>query len=242
MLTHIKERVDDLRKRRRDAFFRIEMFKRISPEKLAEIEKYMVERTYKKKESLFRQDDRADYIWMVKEGFIKEVHHSSKGRDSILSVVGAGGLFGISSLSSEKYDSQGLAGNQPATVYSIPVILFKKILGSCPETTLLVIYQMAKLLRLSKLAQTYSQEKAESRVVQSLLGLSGELGKIIPMTRREISEVASVSPETCIRVIGRLERSGLVTSAPGKIVLMNMDGLRARLGEFSEPEFSRLPG
>ncbi len=234
MLTTIKEKLDDLHKRRQNTIYRIEMFKRIPPEKLMEIEKYMVERTYMKKQSLFRQDDRAEYVWLVKEGFIKEVHHSSTGRDSILSVTGPGGLFGVSAFSAERYDSQGQTGNQQATVFSFPVDLFRKIMGGSPDVTSAVINQMSKFLRFSKMTQTYSQERVEFRVVYSLLELAGELGKIISMTRREISEVAGVSPETCIRVIGRLEKSGLVTTAPGRIVMMNMEGLRARLADPQE--------
>lgn len=229
MLSVLKAKFNDLQRQKRSTVFRDQMFNRILPSKLAELEKHAIEKKFSGKESIFFQDDPADYVWMVKEGFIKEVHHSTTGRDTILSVVGAGGLFGVSAFSNQEYGYQGLTGSSAAVVLSFHIAIFRRLMGNSPELAAAVLGRVSDLLRHSKDSQAHSREDVEKRIIRALLDVAIELGGAVPMTRREISELVGSTVETCIRVISRLEKEGFLVSTRGKIVLKNLVGMRARL-------------
>lgn len=240
MLTTIKAKAIELHKQNRNSIYRLEIFKRISREKLAEMERYMVERKFDKRESIFCEDDRADYIWLVKEGFVKEVHHSEEGRDSTLSIVGPGGLFGLSAFDGgPTYGYDGVAG-VPVTAWSFPVSVFRGLMDKCPGLASEILGGVSKLLRRSKATQTFSRERVEKRILHALVELTEEMGNVIPLTRKDVAELVGTSVETCIRTFTRLEKEKLVTSVPGKIMVNNMDLLKLRLARFTPSRVKTL--
>jgi CRP-like cAMP-binding protein len=230
MLTMPKTRLADFKKSKKSSLSTMDLFKKIPSGALREIEINMIEKRYAKRESIFLEEERAESIWFVKEGHVKEVHHSADGRDSTLCMVGPDGMFGISAFTGGEYGFHSVAETD-ATVVSFPIRVFQALMGKYPEMARAVVAQISQLLRKSKGLQTFSRESVEKRLLHVLVEMVGEFGKTVPLTRREIAEMAGTTVETCIRAFSRFEEEGMIASEHGKFVVRNVEELRARLEE-----------
>ncbi len=62
-------------------------------------------------------------------------------------------------------------------------------------------------------------DSVERRLVQALLTLSKKFGATIPLTKHELSELASTTVETTIRVLSQLKKQGILTSSRGSTTI-----------------------
>jgi CRP/FNR family transcriptional regulator, nitrogen oxide reductase regulator len=212
----------------KDPLSTMDLFKCLPFKARVEAERGMVERKYAKGESLFLEDDPADSIWLVKEGYVKEILHLEDGRRSTLCIVGPNGMFGISAFEGGEYGLHGVAETD-ATVFSFPVGFFQSLMERHPQLARAVVSQISKLLHLSREMQSFSQRTAEKRLLHVLLEMAGKFGDTIPLTRKELAEMAGTAVETCIRVFTRLEKAGLIESAHGRLAVRDREGLRERM-------------
>ncbi len=228
MLTVTKTRPVDLQIPKKSRLSTMDVFQNIPYTALQEIEKYMVERTYGKRESIFLENDPAEFVWFVKEGYVKEGNHSLRGRGCTLSMIGPHGMFGIAAFEGGDYGFHSLAETN-VTVVSFPIRDFRILMGKYPDMARAVVSKIAKLLRQSKNMRTFSQESAEKRLIHVLVEMMGEFGGIISMTRREIALMAGISTETCIRTFTRLRDAGLITSVHGRLMVKSVEDLQDRM-------------
>ena len=176
------------------------------------------------------EDDLAESIWFVKEGHVKEIHHSSEGQSKTICMVGTNGIFGVSAFSGEEYGFHCVAETD-TTVISLPIQFFQTLMGKYPQMAREILSKISKLLRLSKDMQTFSQESAEKRILHVLVEMVREFGNVIPLTRKEVAEMAGTAVETCIRACVRLEQVGLMKSVHGQITVKNVNDLMDRMEE-----------
>ena len=206
----------------------IKIFKNVPEPMLREMERAAVEKRFAKGETLFLEDDRADAVWFVEEGHVKEVLHTAEGRNLTLSMTGTGGLFGTGSFGGGEYGCHGVAETE-AKVVCFPILIFQSFMERSPEMARAVVAQISGLLRQAKAMQTFAQETVEKRILHVLLALVDEFGNSIPLTRREIGEMTGTTVETSIRVISKLEHAGLISSVRGKIIVKNSALLLQRM-------------
>ena len=209
------------------------LFKNLLSVDLREFKENMVEKKYAKRESIFLEEDYAKSIWFVKEGHVKEIHHSADGRSNTLCMVGANGMFGTSAFNGGEYGVHCIAETD-VTVISLPIQFFNELMGKYPEIARSVLSKISTLLRHSKDMQIFSQESAEKRILHVLVDMVKVFGNIIPLTRREIAEFAGTAVETCIRTCSRLEKAGLMSSVHGQITVNDEDDLLDRMEEVNK--------
>lgn len=212
-----------------------DIFKHVSPEGILEIESRMVEKKYFKRETIFLEDDPADFVWFVKDGHVQEVNHTADGKDIILCVAGAGGIFGASSVNGGNYGFHGVAETD-ATLLAFPVRVFQGLMEKYGGLARDVLRQTSRLLRHSMVMRAYAQETVERRLLHALMDLVGQYGKTIPLTRREIASMAGTSVETCIRVFTCFEAAGLIKSSKrSRLVVKNPGDLQLWLDRLDGP-------
>jgi CRP/FNR family transcriptional regulator len=209
----------------------LEIFKKLPPSQLSEIEKKMVERKFAKGESLFLEGDPAEYVWFVKEGHVKAVIHTANGRDLTLCMVGSNSMFGTCCcFGGEEYPCHSVAETE-TTVVAYPMQDFLNLMDRYPEISKSIVSHLSKRLRQAKDMQTFDQESVEKRILHILVNLVAEFGNTIPLTRREIAEMTGTTVETCIRTFSGFEKEGLVSSARGKITIKSVQDLIDRQDE-----------
>jgi len=82
----------------------------------------------------------------------------------------------------------------------------------------------------------YSRERVDKRLIVTMIYLHQRFGSTLPLTRAEIGQLAGTTAETAMRRLRRFEERKLLERHRGKIVIKDLDGLKACLG----PEASRL--
>jgi CRP-like cAMP-binding protein len=228
MLTMTKVKPFSLHTVERSSLARMDYFKKVPLDGMRQIRETMEEKKFGKHETIFLEDDLADFIWFVKEGHVKEVSHTRNGRSRTISLVGAGGMFGVSAFVGGNYGFHSIAETD-AMVFSFPVRNFQSLMDKCPGMGMAVLYYVSKILRRSKDGMRFSQESAEDRVLHVLSEMVGEFGNVIPLTRKEISEMAGVAVETCIRIFTQLKLEGWMTTIHGKIFIKDLNRFRGRV-------------
>jgi len=230
MLTIKKTIPPDSRSKQDNPFSPIDLFHKIPPQELEKKENQVLEKIFKRGEFIYLENDPASRLWFVKEGYVKLGHHSLEGRTKTFCMKGPLGVFGVSALGREEYGVYAMAETD-STVVSIPVVVLHNLCQRYPEIAKAFVFHLSRLLREAKEVESFSSESAESRLIHTLFVLRGNFGNTIPLTRKEISEIAGTSVETCIRGFKRLEKDGLVAAAHGKITVKDFDGMMDRMYE-----------
>jgi CRP-like cAMP-binding protein len=206
-----------------------ELFKKLSPAALAEIERHAVEKHYKRNDSIFFEGDPAQSVWFVKSGYVKAVNHGSSGQCQTLCMTGVNGMFGsCCAFGQGQYPCHSVAVTD-AVVVSVPMTDFMNLLSKYSEIGSALVRSLSERLRRSKDDQTFEKEPVEVRVLHILVNLVEQFGKTIPLTRREIAEMAGTTVETSIRTFLHLEKEGLVSTSRGKITVKDTQLLNDRI-------------
>jgi CRP/FNR family transcriptional regulator, nitrogen oxide reductase regulator len=206
----------------------IDIFQKLPPAELVLLESKMTVKKYKKNEPIFLEGDPAKSIWFVKEGRVKAVKHLPQGRDLTVCTMGKSNMFGTCCcFSAESYPCNSVAESD-TTVVSVPMAEFTAWMAKYPEISKGLVSHLSKRLRQSKDMQSFDQESVEKRILHVLTNLVSEFGAAIPLTRKEIAEMAGTTVETCIRTFRVLEEEGLVETARGLITIKDFAALAER--------------
>lgn len=197
----------------------LEVFQKLPAEAIQGIAGKAVERKFPARSTILLEGESADRVWFVKEGHVKAMIESMNGRSQILCMVGNGSMFGsCCALGGGSYPCHVMAETD-VTVVSIPMTDFMDLLGRYPQFSAALVADLSRRLRQSKDSQTFEQESVEKRILHVLIGLVHEFGNTVPLTRREIAEMAGTTVETCIRTFSRLEAAKLVSGTRGRITV-----------------------
>jgi CRP-like cAMP-binding protein len=72
-------------------------------------------------------------------------------------------------------------------------------------------------------------EPVSRRIIRVLLRLRGQFGDELPMTHRELAQMAWTSTETAIRAIRQLKLRGVLAGARRRIVVRDLRALKQAL-------------
>jgi CRP/FNR family transcriptional regulator len=232
MLTSIKPNAVAVKSMMNRGFLAtLEVFKAIPHEALADLERHMVEKHYAKHESILLEGDPAESIWFVKEGRVKASVTAPNGRCQALCMVGPRGLFGTCCcLGGGKVPCSSVAETE-VVIVSLPMTDFRSLMARYPVVASALMGHISNRLRQSKDMQTFERESVEKRILHLMVNLVAEFGNTVPLTRREIAEMAGTTVETCIRTFLILESEGLVATSRGRITVRNVQSLIDRIEE-----------
>jgi CRP/FNR family transcriptional regulator len=200
----------------------VEFLQHLSPAGRARLlQDSMLER-YEKGALLFRQGDRAEFMWFVLEGWV-HLLRSSEREDGLRSVV----LFtitpdevlcGISALESGRYQLSGVAATACRAI-RVSTETLNATFRAEPEFAHQALLLCAR--RIQHIAQQYGAmaESVSKRIVRAILRLRQQFGERLPVTHRELAQMSWTTTESAIRVVRRLKRQGYVTGARGQLTI-----------------------
>jgi CRP-like cAMP-binding protein len=204
------------------------IFSGLEEGELAELSGIAVERSFGPGEFVFWDGDNADWFYVVAEGQVKVLKHSSSGKEFIIAFFGPGEMFGeVAVFENKPYPASAQAAADTRVV-GIKRGEFLSFLAQHPEIALRIIYVLGGRLRDAQARlRDIAGERVEQRVARVLLMLSAKLGSELPFTRQEIADMAGTTTETAIRVMSRLKDGGIVGSARGKTIILDESKLRS---------------
>lgn len=215
-----KEIVRTLRKSRIFSDIRNDELKKISP--LFELVHF------RNGEYIFMEDDPSDWLYIVSRRRVKIIKHTLSGRDVILELKSPGEIFCCTAVLDNKPYPESAQSKGASSAIRIKRRDLLKLIDAYPFLKVgIVNYLNEKLTDAYDMLQSLSTEIVEKRIAAVLLKLSEKTGAgndeyrqiDFTLTRREIAEMVGTSTETCIRILSRLQKLGMVQSSRKRILV-----------------------
>ncbi len=203
------------------------IFSSLNEDELAELAGLAIERSFVPGEFIFWDGDAPEWFYIIAEGRVKVVKHSSLGKEFIIAFFGSGEMFGEVAVFEDKPYPASAQAVAETKVLGIKREDFLSFLAHRPQVALRIISVLGGRLREAQSRlKDLAGERVEQRLAQTLLMLSAKLGSTLPFTRQEIADMAGTTTETAIRFMSRLKDGGIIRSTRGKIIILNETKLR----------------
>lgn len=203
-------------------------FSCLSDTELKLVSRFFETLNYKNNAHVFMEGDPSDWFYIVANGEVKILKHTLAGKDIILEIMSPGDMFGgVAVLDKKPFPATAQAMEQTTVIR----ISRQNLLGIMEKYPILkletVKYFSDRLRDAHETLKNIATERTERRIASLLLKLSKKAGgeeadykKIgFPLTRQEISEMVGTTVETCIRIMSKFQKQGMVKSSGGKILI-----------------------
>jgi len=203
------------------------IFSNLSDEELMELVGFATERRFMSNEFIFWDGDTPDWFYIIAQGQVKVLKHSSQGKEFIIAFFGPGEMFGeVAVFENKPYPASAQAITETKVV-GIKRDNFLSFLGKRPQVALSIINVLGGRLRDAQgRLRDLAGERVEQRVASVLLMLSLKLGLTLPFTRQEIADMVGTTTETAIRVMSHLRERGIIRSVRGTVIILDEEKLR----------------
>jgi CRP/FNR family transcriptional regulator, nitrogen oxide reductase regulator len=191
--------------------------------------------SYRPREYVFMEGDPGRWLCIVSSGRVRVVRHSPAGRDVVLELLGAGGVFGGVAVFEQRPYPAAAQATESTAVVKIPAEALLPLGERYPS----VIKEMAPLIgqRLRTAhdsVRSLAVDPVEVRLARTLLrlaerdGTRGDQGIALPfhLTRQGLADMAGTTVETTIRIMRRWSKDGLVLDTGGRLLLKEVNELR----------------
>jgi CRP-like cAMP-binding protein len=179
------------------------------------------------------QGDPGDALFLIGEGQLKVAVFGEDGREVILSVLSAGGLFGEMSLLDDEPRSAHVIAMTDSVLFQLRREDFRARVRASPDLALALLRELSRRLRRADDAIAgLALLDVNGRIATLLLDLAreegGEGGSRITrrLTHATIGQMVGASRETVSRTMRSLALQGVITVSRREIVLRDADRLR----------------
>lgn len=178
---------------------------------------------------LFREGEPAESLWILKRGWVRLIKRTADGKSLTLDLVTPkDSLCGLSAFSGARYLASAVAAT-PIEAVRLAAKKVQQLLQSHAPFAACVTGIFSR--RFHHMASSYAAAFApvEQRIAAVLLRLEEDFGDTLPVTRREVAEMAGTTVETAIRVTNRMRRENLLLMKRGQIVLADPKALAKKI-------------
>ncbi len=184
-----------------------------------------------KGQRLFRQGDRANYLYLIQKGRFQEVSYPNEGEMSVLQILNTGETLGEVSLYSKIYSSTVIAQTN-SQVIAYPQSILLEILEHSPIFIQTVVEIFAhKIHELQMRLEWRNISIADRRVLKYLKHRLDQLSEdsnnsqtfILDTPLQEIAAELGFVPGTLSRALAKLEADRTITRDKNRITIHDID-------------------
>jgi len=195
------------------------MFAILPDEDLRRVAAIAVSRRYGKKETVFREGDRADGFFVVSSGKVKVFKLSDEGKEQVLHVLEPGQSFAEAAIfegGAYPAHAEVLADSE---LLLLPKHAFIDLLEKNPKVAIRMLASLSRWLkRMTDLVESLSLRDVESRLVFYLSeelnsrGIPPRNGATLelPVSKNVLASRLGTVPETFSRTLKKLQDEGLI--------------------------------
>lgn len=211
-----------------------ELFRRLSPERLAQIEPRCRMRNFKRGEPIYLPTDAAESVLVLAEGRVKVGSITDDGKQTILAFIEPGEVFGeLAALDGEAREEFAEAAEK-STVILLPSELLRTLVEETPQLALGITRLIGlRRRRVERRLKSLLFRSNRQRLVSLLLeladqygepatteaGASGAIRLKIKLSHQDLASVIGSTRETVTVVLGELQTEGQVEIGRRKILL-----------------------
>jgi CRP/FNR family transcriptional regulator, cyclic AMP receptor protein len=186
------------------------------------------------RQAVFQVGQDGDSLHIVLEGRVKVSLLSEEGKEAILSILGAGEVFGEMSLFDSEPRSATVTTMEPCRFLVLRRNTFLPFLEKRVNVMLELIAEMSRRLRATNnLVGNLSFLNLSARLARILLNLVQQYGKVTPqgiviglkLSQEELGHLVGVSRESVNRQVRVWVDSGIIEYDHGTLIVLNSDAL-----------------
>jgi CRP/FNR family transcriptional regulator len=207
----------------------IPVFRRLAPEDRRRVAAVARLRTYVRGETVFAEGDTPDMFCVVATGRVKVFKTTPAGKDVILELFGAGDPLGAVAVYEGRPYPASAAALEDTTCLLIPRLAFFALLEQHPSLVRGLLAGLTmRMVELTNRVMELSGGRVEPRFARLFLKMSHEQGRHerggvfipTPLSRQDLADLTATTVETCIRIMSRWGKDGVVrTEKDGFVVL-----------------------
>jgi CRP/FNR family transcriptional regulator, cyclic AMP receptor protein len=189
-----------------------ELFAALPPDVLEQLRTKTTVRALPKGDLLFSQGDPSNELFVISEGRIAIATRSSDGRESMVAVLEAGGLFGELGLFDDEPRSADARALTDSEVLALSYDDLRSVLQARPEILWVIVKLLAQRLRATDeaLADAVFLD-VPARTAKRLLELAGVDDEFqLPMTQEDLAGLVGASRERVNKALAMFTRLGWV--------------------------------
>jgi CRP/FNR family cyclic AMP-dependent transcriptional regulator len=203
---------------------RIPLFAGLDREALDRLARGSQVRSYKRGETIMREGDPSDALFIIRSGTVKVSLSDENGREVTLNLLGPEDFFGELALLDASTRSATVAAQTPVEVDAISRTAFENCLQDQPDLGLRLAQGLAQRVReLSESVRTLALLDVYGRLARALTGLStaqgGEMVVEQRLTHQELANMVGASREMVSRIMRDLAVGGYIDTESGRIVI-----------------------
>ncbi len=207
-------------------------FKALTKEELKQMSDSKETKTIKKGESIFKEGDRVNGVFCVREGVSKLTKMSDNGRDQIVKLAAKGEVLGQRSVIASEKTNLSATALEDMQVCFIPKIHIESSLQNNAFFTGAVLKHMANELKFADdTIRNMAQKTVVQRLAETLLYLEKNFGndkegylKLV-LTRADIADVVGTATELLIRTLTKLKKTKVISTDGKRIKLEDKKAL-----------------
>ncbi len=198
------------------------LFDSLSTAEYQEVNSSRKEYTYKRGEVISKEGDQIESFLYLRSGLIKLYKTDEKGKDHILSVNKPGDFINLLSVFSNSVYQYSIAVLEETKVCDIELQTLQGLIESNSKFALRLLNRISRISdNIIESRFEISQRQVKGRIAYFLLFLSDKIYHNkefrLPITRREIGELISMTTENTIRTLSEFRKDGII-SMDGKIM------------------------
>lgn len=204
-------------------------------EKLTDEEKVLVEENqvtvvYKKGEIIAKQGAFISHVILVSSGLAK-VHYEDNNESLILRIAAPGSLIGLTSLGQHNHVFQYTASAYIETEAKlIDIHLFRRLIEQNALFATAVIDILSETaMQKNERFFCLTHRQSFGKLADLLLCLAGNIFKDtvfeLPITRKDLAELAGMSTESVIRTLKKFQDDGLIKNTGKRFEIIDPEGL-----------------
>ena len=208
-----------------------DLFATLPPELLDQLQGHTAPARFRRGDSIFAKGDIATHLYVCVAGRIAIAARASDGRESVLTVLGPGALFGEMSMFDGGVRSANARALTTVHVISVSFDDVRELLVQRPEIMWTVLRLLAGRLRATDEALADAMFlDVTGRTAKRLLELAGDEDDFrMPLTQEELAGMVGASRERVNKAIATFVRLGwLEVSGRGRYRIIDRDELSAR--------------
>jgi CRP-like cAMP-binding protein len=212
-----------------DALKSVAFYRSLAPEDRARLAEVSIVKTYDKGDTLFAEGDPSDFLYTVLTGRVKVVKMIPSGKEVILEIFGPGDPVGaVVAYEGRPYPASALALERSACLLVRRAPFFGLLERHPTLVRGFLLGLTQRIVELTRRIPEVAGGRVETRFAHLFLKLADKMGRpgpegtLIPMAlgRQDLADLTGTTIETCIRVMSRWGKEGLVrTEKDGFVVL-----------------------
>jgi CRP/FNR family transcriptional regulator len=197
------------------------LYRNLSAEDQKRLAAVSLARIYEKGDTIFREGDPPDYLVTIASGRVKVVKLVPSGKEIILEIFAPGDPVGaVVAYEGRPYPASAVA-IEPVECILVRRTDFLSLFERHPSFVRGFLTGMAqRIVELTRRIPEVASGRVETRFARLFLKLSDRMGEPrgparfvpLPLSRQELADMTGTTIETCIRIMSRWGKDGVVTT------------------------------